>query len=89
MKHQYIKNVSTLTLHEDRCAGCGDCLQVCPHAVFEMKDGKAVIARRDSCMECGACALNCAFAALEVKKGVGCAAAVIRGLLTGTEPTCG
>jgi ferredoxin len=40
-------------------------------------------------MECGACAGNCPFGALEVHKGVGCAAAILYGLLTGEEPSCG
>jgi ferredoxin len=43
----------------------------------------------DACTECGACQKNCPFAAIEVEEGVGCAAAILIGLLTGTEPTCG
>jgi hypothetical protein len=40
-------------------------------------------------MECGACTNNCEFGAIEVKAGVGCAAAVIRGMISGGEPECG
>ena len=65
------------------------CIEVCPHGVFELTGDKARIIDRDSCMECGACAKNCAFGAIEVKPGVGCAAAVISGMLKGTEPACG
>lgn len=89
MKHGYLKNVATLKLHEDKCTGCGMCMEVCPHAVFEMGEKKIRITDKDSCMECGACALNCPFSALEVHKGVGCAAAILYGLLKGTEPSCG
>ena len=39
-------------------------------------------------MECGACALNCPFSALDVNAGVGCAYAVVRGLIMNTEPNC-
>jgi len=39
-------------------------------------------------MECGACARNCEFGALSVNAGVGCAAAVINGIIRGTEPDC-
>jgi hypothetical protein len=39
-------------------------------------------------MECGACALNCAAGAIEVHAGVGCAAAIIKGWITGGEPNC-
>lgn len=89
MQHKYLKNVSTLVLHKDKCTGCGMCMEVCPHAVFEMQENKAKIKSQDSCMECGACAQNCAFSALEVHAGVGCAAAIIQSMFTGKEPTCG
>ncbi len=89
MKQQYLKNTSSLVLHEDRCKGCGMCVDVCPHDVFEMSDNRAKIMDKDNCMECGACASNCPFQAIEVRKGVGCAGAVIYGLLTGNEPACG
>jgi NAD-dependent dihydropyrimidine dehydrogenase PreA subunit len=62
---------------------------VCPHAVFEIDQRKAQIVDRDACIECGACALNCPAAALSVNAGVGCAAAIIKGWITGQEPTCG
>jgi ferredoxin len=89
MKNRYLKNVSTLVLHEENCTGCGACIEVCPHGVFELREGKARIADKDACMECGACASNCPFSALEVHKGVGCAAAILIGMLTGEEPSCG
>ncbi|MEI6100231.1 MAG: mercury methylation ferredoxin HgcB [Eubacteriales bacterium] len=89
MKHQYLKNVSTLVLDKDKCTGCGVCMDVCPHAVFEIREGRASIVALDNCMECGACEQNCAFGALEVHAGVGCAAAIIQSFFTGKEPTCG
>jgi len=89
MNQRYLKNVCTLVLHEENCTGCGMCMEVCPHGVFELADGRARIKDLDACMECGACAGNCAFAALEVHKGVGCAAAILLGMLTGEEPSCG
>ncbi len=88
MKNRYLKNVSTLKLSTDKCTGCGRCLEVCPHEVFELKNGKSQIIDRDACMECGACAKNCPFNAIDVKPGVGCAYAIIMGWLTGTEPSC-
>ncbi|MEN6419563.1 MAG: mercury methylation ferredoxin HgcB [Clostridiaceae bacterium] len=86
---KYLKNVVTLQFDPDQCTGCGRCLEVCPHRVFRRLDGKVKINDRDACMECGACARNCAFGAISVEQGVGCAAAVIVGFFTGTEPTCG
>src|SRR5271157_4277751 len=89
MKLSYLKNGETLVLDPARCNGCRECIEVCPHAVFAMDGGKAWIADRGACMECGACARNCASGAIAVKAGVGCAAAIIGGMLRGTEPVCG
>lgn len=88
MKHKYLKNVATLKLNPDKCTGCKRCMEVCPHKVFEFNNGKSQITDKDSCMECGACVKNCPFGALVVKPGVGCAAAIIKGWLTGSEPSC-
>lgn len=88
MKHKYLKDVSTLKIYLDKCTGCGKCIEVCPHSVFAMANGKSEMVDKDSCIECGACVKNCPFNALEVKPGVGCAAAIIKGWLTGTEPSC-
>ena len=84
----YLRNVVTLKLDPDKCTGCEMCTLVCPHGVFGLGDHKAYIKEKDRCIECGACAKNCPFSAIEVKSGVGCAQAIIRGLLTGSEPTC-
>jgi NAD-dependent dihydropyrimidine dehydrogenase PreA subunit len=85
---QYLKNTVTLKLDASLCNGCGMCAIVCPHAVFEIIGHKARITDIDDCMECGACALNCKFGAITVKSGVGCAAGIINGILTNSEPTC-
>ncbi len=68
---RYLSNVTTLSLDSEKCIGCGICKTVCPHAIFEMEDKKAVITDLDACMECGACELNCPSKALSVKPGVG------------------
>lgn len=86
---RYLSNVSTLRYSPDQCIGCGRCTEVCPHGVFKMGDKRAILTDRNLCMECGACARNCDFKAIRVNAGVGCAAAVIRGIATGGEPTCG
>ncbi len=97
---RYLKDVVTLQLDTETCNGCGICVDVCPHEVFEIvekkekkekkerKEKKARIIDRDACMECGACALNCSVGSLTVQAGVGCAAAVINGALGGTEACC-
>ena len=89
MRHKYLKNVVTLQFDAEKCKGCRRCTEVCPHGVFRMMNEKAVLVDRDWCMECGACEKNCPFGAISVSAGVGCAAAIITGFLTGSEPVCG
>jgi NAD-dependent dihydropyrimidine dehydrogenase PreA subunit len=55
---------------------------------FLIRDKKAFVTDRDKCMECGACANNCEFGAIRVNSGVGCAAAIINGMITGGPPSC-
>lgn len=88
MMNTYLKNVVTLELDRNKCSGCRMCMIVCPHAVFDFRDKKAMIKDRDRCMECGACMLNCPDEAIKVNIGVGCASAVLNGYLKGTEPEC-
>jgi NAD-dependent dihydropyrimidine dehydrogenase PreA subunit len=86
----YLRDVVTLKLDEAKCTGCGTCMEVCPHAVFQMNSRHVEIRDRDACMECGACSRNCPFNAISVKSGVGCAAAVIGAMLGRTDqPCCG
>ena len=84
----YLKDVVTLKLDEDKCTGCGLCLEVCPQAVFVRQNGKALIKTRDACMECGACARNCPSVAIAVRAGVGCAAAVINSAFGRQNSSC-
>jgi ferredoxin len=85
---EYLKDVVTLEVNEEKCIGCGMCLDVCPHAVLSMNGRQHImIHNRDACMECGACSRNCPVDAIFVVTGVGCAAAVINTLL-GREGAC-
>jgi len=68
---RYLDDVSTLVLDPDKCVGCGLCTEVCPRAVFEMRQNKARIADFNACMECGACVNNCPSGAISVSPGVG------------------
>lgn len=85
---RYLSNVSTLEYDSSKCSGCRMCVEVCPHRVFQMEGKKAFVTERDLCMECGACMRNCASGAITVQVGVGCAAALIKGMVTG-DASCG
>ncbi len=87
MFNAYVEN--TLAYDPALCNGCGKCVEVCPHAVFEMNGRKAVLVSPTGCMECGACQNNCIMNAIQVESGVGCASAMIRAALLGKqEPEC-
>lgn len=90
MKLKHLKNVATLEITDSsKCSGCGTCVDVCPHNVFRIESGKAMIADKDACMECGACKRNCPAGIIDVREGVGCAAALIYGMINKTAPQCG
>ena len=75
--YRYLRNVVTLELDRAACTGCGRCLEVCPHQVFELTEKRAAVSDLDACMECGACARNCHAGAIRVVAGVGCASGLI------------
>ncbi len=52
---RYLANVVTLDLDEKVCNGCGMCVTVCPHRVFEIAGREAVTPGDESCLDCGAC----------------------------------
>ena len=89
MTMRYLSGHLTLALDAGRCVGCGLCAKICPHGVFQIEEKRARMVARDACMECGACALNCPVEAIHVASGVGCAEAIINGILTGKETCCG
>lgn len=80
---RYLEDVATLELNQQTCIGCGACVMVCPHNVFEMRSGKSMISDLNGCMECGACSLNCPVNAIAVETGVGCASGMINKWLAG------
>jgi ferredoxin len=86
---KYLAGVVTLRFDPALCTGCGRCWEVCPRGVFAQDGKKARMGDRDLCIECGACRQNCRPGAIEVRSGVGCASAILRGALTGREPSCG
>ena len=49
--------------YENKCIGCGKCIQVCPQGAHKVVDGKHVI-DRSLCVRCGKCADVCFASAL-------------------------
>ncbi|MBA7522428.1 Ferredoxin-type protein NapF [subsurface metagenome] len=87
---RYLENVVTLQLDIETCNGCGMCVTVCPHEVFDIQGRKAVIIDRNACIECGACAINCPVNAIRVQTGAGCATGILFGAIgKSNECSCG
>jgi NAD-dependent dihydropyrimidine dehydrogenase PreA subunit len=57
-----------VTLYEDKCTGCGKCVDVCSPDALRMDDKieKAVVKYPDDCIGCFECELNCPSEAIYV-----------------------
>ena len=57
---------------QDKCTGCGTCVDVCPVEVFELKEQggetKSVPVNQDECLACMACVTQCPEEAIEVEE---------------------
>jgi len=56
------------TVNEEKCAGCEECVDVCPVEVFEMVDDKSTIVNGDECMGCESCIEVCEEDAITVEE---------------------
>jgi NAD-dependent dihydropyrimidine dehydrogenase PreA subunit len=50
----------------DKCTGDEECVNVCPTAVFELQEGKAVPVNEDECLGCESCLEVCPSAAITI-----------------------
>nr|CBX31814.1 Ferredoxin-1 [uncultured Desulfobacterium sp.] len=50
----------------DNCVGDGECIEVCPVDVLQLKNGKASPVRPDDCIGCESCVQACDFLAIKV-----------------------
>ncbi|MCF8107327.1 MAG: 4Fe-4S binding protein [Desulfohalobiaceae bacterium] len=48
-----------ILVNEDKCIGCGECIDVCPVEVYELQDEKAVPVDIDECLGCESCVEVC------------------------------
>lgn len=51
--------MAKITIDEEKCIGCGECVDVCPVDVLELQDDKAVVVNEDECLECESCVETC------------------------------
>jgi NAD-dependent dihydropyrimidine dehydrogenase PreA subunit len=53
---------------EDKCEGCGECVDVCPVEVFEMQNGKSIPVNADECLGCESCVEVCEAGAITIEE---------------------
>ena len=51
-------------IDEEKCTGCGACVEVCPVEALKVEDDKATVS--EECVECGACIDECPNEALSL-----------------------
>lgn len=53
------KMAYNVTVDVDKCVGCGECVDVCPVEVYQMKDGKSDPVNAEECLGCESCVEVC------------------------------
>ncbi|MFO8090730.1 MAG: 4Fe-4S binding protein [Desulfatiglandaceae bacterium] len=51
---------------EEKCVGCGECVDVCPVDVYELQDEKSVPVNAEECIGCESCVEVCEHDAITV-----------------------
>ncbi len=57
-----------VVVDSEKCVGCGECVDVCPVTVYELKDGKSEPVNAEECLGCESCVEVCAQGCIEVKE---------------------
>lgn len=52
----------------EKCVGCGECVDVCPVEVYEMKEGKSDPVSPEECLGCESCVEVCETSAITVEE---------------------
>ena len=52
----------------DKCIGCGECVDICPVEVYELQDEKSVPVNAEECVGCESCIEVCEQEAITVRE---------------------
>jgi NAD-dependent dihydropyrimidine dehydrogenase PreA subunit len=53
---------------QERCNGCGNCVDICPSEVYEMQEDKSNAIRPEDCIECSACVNQCQMESIQLNE---------------------
>lgn len=56
----------TVKADQDKCTGCGACVEACPAEALSMEDEKICV-NDDNCIDCGVCVDECPVNALALE----------------------
>ena len=48
-----------IEVDEEKCIGCGECVEVCPSDVYEIQDEKSIVINEEECIGCESCLEVC------------------------------
>ncbi len=57
-----------VTVDNDKCVGCGECVDICPVEVYELQDEKSVPVNAEECVGCESCIEVCEQEAISVRE---------------------
>jgi len=57
-----------IEVDQEKCIGCGECVDVCPVDVYEMQDEKSVPVNAEECIGCESCVEVCEQEAIAVSE---------------------
>ena len=67
--YEVIDRMVSIKVDEEKCTGCGTCVDTCPVGVYELKElkgKKAIPTNVDQCLICRACEVQCPSNAINV-----------------------
>ena len=56
-----------VTVNKAECIGCGECVDVCPVEVYELKGNKSEVVKMSECIGCESCVEVCPTDAITVE----------------------